>query len=633
MADNFELRDYQIKVSDFITSTLDRSGHAAFEAPTGSGKTIIGLHASITYARAHNLKIVYLTRTNSQQDQVINELRILAPKLGIKAVGFQGRYNLCPLYREVEGKEEFSSDSLSRFCNSRKKKVIEGNQGACRFFNWKVRNESTMAHIFSTMPKVEEFSKYAEENTFCPYESLKHASTLADLVIMPYAYFLNRDISDRFLARWGVSRDRIIVVMDEAHNLMDAARDISSYSLNINLINLAEREAKEAGDPMLLGNTRTTDICEALRNAILDLVRDLLKEREEAGVRYEDFRGYVATGARIRSDEFEKVLTAMYDLGESICDMKEKDGRVPRSHILNLAARILIWSDNSDEKYIQILSREKEGNIESYCIEPDDVLRPLMESFTIHMSGTLEPFDAYRNITGFGKMEMMKLGDIFPAENRLILYDDSISTKFDELDDATIGKICGTIESLVSRLNRKTAVFFPSYRLMERIIDHGISLDPLIEEKGMKQNQLMALISRYRRGKRPLFAVIGGRISEGINFPGDELQVAIIVGIPYPKPDAKQKALQNYYEHRFKRGWEYAVTFPVAVKLRQAVGRLIRSRDDTGVAIILDRRASYFRAYIPGLRLSRDPVADSEDFFHHLDAKVSHNEQSGRKIL
>ncbi|MCL4438153.1 MAG: hypothetical protein M1616_02150 [Candidatus Thermoplasmatota archaeon] len=118
----------------------------------------------------------------------------------------------------------------------------------------------------------------------------------------------------------------------------------------------------------------------------------------------------------------------------------------------------------------------------------------------------------------------------------------------------------------------------------------------------------------------------GGRISEGINFPGDQLQVAIIVGIPYPKPDAKQKALQNYYEHRFRRGWEYAVTFPVAVKLRQAIGRLIRSQNDTGVAIILDRRASYFRKYIPGLRLSRNPVEDSEEFFRDLDAKVSGNE-------
>ena len=621
MPETFQLRDYQSRISEFITSSLDRSRHAAFESPTGSGKTIIGLHASITYAKSHDLKIVYLTRTNSQQDQVVNELRLLAPIYNVRAVAFQGRHNLCPLYLETDGKNEFSSDSLSRFCNSRKKKVMEGNQSACRFYNWKVRNEKTVEYIFNNLPKVEEFSSYASENTFCPYESLKHAATEADLVIMPYAYFLNREISDRFLARWGVSRDRLIIVMDEAHNLMDAARDTSSYSISINLINLAEKEAKDAGDPLLLGTMKATDLCEAIRNAIFDLVGDLLKEREESVLKYQDFRAYVTTAAKVRSDVFEKCVSSMFDLGETICDSKEKEGRVPRSHILNLAARLLIWSDNSDEKYIQVLSGEKEGTIESYCIEPEDVLAPLRESFTIHMSGTLEPFHVYRNITGFHGMEMMKQGAIFPEENQLILYDDSISTKYDELDTPNIKKIGMIIEKLSSGLRKKVAVFFPSYRLMEMIIEGDLDMDPLIEEKGMKQDDLMRLISRFRIENNPLFAVMGGRISEGINFPGDELQMVIIVGIPYPKPNAKQRALQNYYDHRFHRGWEYAVTFPVVVKLRQAIGRLIRSSSDTGVAIILDRRATYFSKYIPGLRLSRNPLEDVSEFFSTLDMK------------
>ena len=57
------------------------------------------------------------------------------------------------------------------------------------------------------------------------------------------------------------------------------------------------------------------------------------------------------------------------------------------------------------------------------------------------------------------------------------------------------------------------------------------------------------------------------------------------------------------------------MTFPVLVKMRQAIGRLIRSADDIGSAIILDRRASYFRPYIPEMMLSHDPVGDAEKFF------------------
>lgn len=619
LSGSFSLRDYQLRISNFIATSLEKGKSVAVEAPTGTGKTIIGLYSAISFAKEKGLKIVYLTRTNSQQDQVINELRAMKGEFNIKALAFQGRHNLCPLYSEVEEKDDFSSDALSRFCNSRKKKVMEGNQGACRYFNWKVRAKETESHIFSNLPKVEEFSSYAVEHEFCPYESLKHAGSEADLVVMPYAYFLKREIADRFLSRWGVSRENLMLILDEAHNLPDISRDTSSYSLSINQINMAEKEAKNAGDPFLVEKMRSTDFCEALRNGILDMIIDLLKEREEARIRYDDLTGYIAAGSRISRDNFQKMVSAMYDLGETICDIREKEGRVPRSMVLNLAARLMIWADNSEDRFVQILSREQEGNVESFCLEPQEILEPLRESYSIHMSGTLEPFEVYRNVTGFRDMPLMKQESIFPERNRLFLYDDSITTKFDEMDESAINRISKRISEIVSSVRRKSVVFFTSYRLMETVMDREMDIDPLIEQRGMKQEELMRLISRFRRSSKPLFAVMGGRISEGINFPGNQLQLVIVVGIPYPRPDAKQKALQAYYEHRFHNGWEYSVTFPVVVKLRQAMGRLIRSTDDTGVAVILDKRATYFQKYIPEMRLSRDPGEDALNFFNEIE--------------
>jgi DNA excision repair protein ERCC-2 len=187
------------------------------------------------------------------------------------------------------------------------------------------------------------------------------------------------------------------------------------------------------------------------------------------------------------------------------------------------------------------------------------------------------------------------------------------------MDESAINRISRRISEIVSSVQRKAVVFFTSYRLMDTVLDRELDIDPLLEQKGMKQDELMALISRFRRSSKPLFGVMGGRISEGINFPGNELQLVIVVGIPYPRPDAKQKALQAYYEHRFHNGWEYSVTFPVVVKLRQAIGRLIRSSDDTGVAVILDKRATYFQKYIPEMRLSRDPGGDALNFFNEIE--------------
>ena len=91
--------------------------------------------------------------------------------------------------------------------------------------------------------------------------------------------------------------------------------------------------------------------------------------------------------------------------------------------------------------------------------------------------------------------------------------------------------------------------------------------------------------------------------------------MAVVVGIPYPKPTARQKAMRHYYEVKFGRGWDYAVKAPTTRKLLQAVGRLIRSETDRGVAVILDSRAAQFKGEVPELEPSYDVVADARRFF------------------
>jgi DNA excision repair protein ERCC-2 len=111
---------------------------------------------------------------------------------------------------------------------------------------------------------------------------------------------------------------------------------------------------------------------------------------------------------------------------------------------------------------------------------------------------------------------------------------------------------------------------------------------------------------------------MGGRVSAGIDFPDRELEVAVIVGIPYPRPTAKQKALQYYYDIKFGKGWDYTVKAPTARRMLQSIGRLIRSEHDRGVAVILDRRALQFKEYLPGLKETTDPAEDVRDFWSPL---------------
>jgi DNA excision repair protein ERCC-2 len=248
------------------------------------------------------------------------------------------------------------------------------------------------------------------------------------------------------------------------------------------------------------------------------------------------------------------------------------------------------------------------------------------------MSGTLAPLQDYQNIIGLvDNTDRASFSNVFPEKNRKVIYTDSMTTVYEELkrDRTMIDKIGDTIVNVCNGIDKNTAVFFPSFELMNSITQHiiygkgKIGKDVYVEERAMPQQMLSQLIQRFKSGDRKnsrtgnavLFSVIGGRISEGIDFPAEQLELIIIVGIPYPKPTARQKALEYYYDMKFKKGWEYAIFYPTIRKLLQTIGRLIRSEDDRGIVLILDKRAPRFRAYIKNLSMSNDVMTDVKKFF------------------
>jgi len=108
---------------------------------------------------------------------------------------------------------------------------------------------------------------------------------------------------------------------------------------------------------------------------------------------------------------------------------------------------------------------------------------------------------------------------------------------------------------------------------------------------------------------------MGGRISEGMDFPGKDLELVLLVGIPYPRPTSRQKALLNYYDKKFNKGWEYTVQAPATRKLLQSIGRLIRCEDDKGAAVILDNRSKHFKEHLDDLTVSNDVNDSLVQFF------------------
>jgi len=212
----------------------------------------------------------------------------------------------------------------------------------------------------------------------------------------------------------------------------------------------------------------------------------------------------------------------------------------------------------------------------------------------------------------------------FPPKNRLVVYSPRVTSRHEALrvDPTMEKKLFEEVAAIVRAVDRNTAVFFPSFRALASFAGWSAPLFEryrmtFVEDPGMDQEDLMTLLARFKeptitipaepkRGK-VLLAVVGGRLSEGIDFPDTALEVVVVAGIPYPKPTARTKSLVDYFERKFGRGWEYGVEVPTVRKLLQTIGRVIRSPTDVGTVAILDYRAAQFADRVPRLLRSEDP--------------------------
>ncbi|OYT60434.1 DEAD/DEAH box helicase [Euryarchaeota archaeon ex4484_178] len=599
----YSLRDTQRDIIKDVKEVLENSSHLVFEAPTGSGKTIAVLYPVVRYALKNNKKIIYLVHTNSQEQQVIKE----AKRLGVFAVALQGRANLCPLARErFQGG---NAEELSLLCSRLKKDVINGKREACPYYSNYMESGEEILEFIKVVHTAEEVFKKAMELGVCPYEAIKDAIKEATLIVAPYIYFLYPFIRRNLIEKMGYALQDIILIVDEAHNLPEVAREMRSMELTIRSLELMESEALEYENPRILGHT-IADIGEFLKESIYAMEKFL--QEEEGLIPHYAFEEEISKFLGIGMNDFEELSRQLIYYGEMVREDKIKRRKLPRSHIYHAGSFLYLWKEAYSYEFIRLIRGGKTPSIEIYSMDPSlitDVIKGVHSS--IHLSGTLA-LENYRNLTGLPEDTVMKrYPSPFPQENLKVLYVDDVTTRYGEVEKH-IDNIASYLERII-KMGRNTAIFFPSYSLLSKI-EERMKIDALVEKRGMRQYALFEMVERFRGEGGAILSVLGGRLYEGMNFPGEQLEIVVIVGVPYPKPTPRVKMLERYYESKFGNGWEYAFKIPALIKIRQAIGRLIRSEEDRGVAVILDKRAPLFRGEIPAKR-AENLIKEIENFF------------------
>jgi DNA excision repair protein ERCC-2 len=568
----------QKEIIEFISENAVKGKNIVIESPTGSGKTIAVLSSLIPYAKENGKKILYLCRTHEQMDLVIEELKKIASSEHVKGISLKSRKSLCL--------NEFVLDKTSSMGEERFACSILKREGKCRFY----KNQKRRSIEFSKPKTASEIVEVCKKREICPYETSKELISECDVVACSYLYVFEPEIRSAFLKSAGTSLEDYVLVLDEAHNLPRLASDIASEKLTEFAVSRALKEAEDYNIPIAFQLLKKLD----------DFL--IMNESEERRIGKSQLLEWLG-------DEIE-VAKNLKAFGEEIRSKRVSQGKRPISFLYSCSSFLLKWAECSEKGFEFFISRRGIGKpyLEILSLEPKTITKsPLEGAFiTVHMSGTLTPVDPYCEIIGLSNFGSRKYPSPFPKENIAVYVDRSVSTMGSLRTKEMFERISSKLETLISSIPGNVLVFFPSYIVLKSVIEAGFNVDKEIFKETSETTSIQnkEMIKRFKR----VLGVQQGRNSEGQDFPGDQANAVIVVGIPYASKGPRIMAQIEYYKTQFRGWWGkyplgeyYAYYLPAYRSLNQSAGRAHRSIKDKAAIIFLEQRVAQDRKVIGNL--------------------------------
>lgn len=599
------VRPHQDQFIATVHEALKEQRSVLVEGSNGLGKTISALSACLPVAVEKDLKILYVARTHRQHERVIEELKAICRKQQISGVSLRGRNQMC--LNTFAAKNASDARSLMEVCELLKSK------DKCSYH--RAPEEQTYEYLqlqnhIATHPcKASEIQRICRKKGICPYELVKAALPDVTVIALSYLYIFDPAIRAAFLKNLDSQLQRTILIVDEAHNLPETAIEIASSSLSLFVLRQAELEANK------YENKDIAAFVSFFRKEVEKLTEKINYEElisPEAILEIIQKHGSISNPR----DFFEH----MHEVGCSIRRSLLAEGKNPRSYIHGMSEFLLKWLETlGDASYINIASKYitrekvKTAKLEIVALDPAKVTAPVFSSTyaNIIMSGTLQPLQAYAKLTKLPENTVQcVLPSPFPKEHVLSVVCLGVTTAMEKRTKKMYQTIIKRITEVVQNTPANTGIFAASFDVLNALIAEGLenALDkPLFyEQRGMNSKANEKLVAEFKACGKSNGAVFlgvqGGRTSEGVDFPGNEMNSVIIVGVPYAEPTPRVKAQIDYYEKCFpKLGREYGYVLPAMKKAVQAAGRPIRTLEDRGAIVFLDYRfaTNYCRSFLP----------------------------------
>lgn len=530
------------------------------KAPTGIGKTMASIFPAIK-AMGLNLtsKIFYLTAKNTTGIEALKAMKLMNAKgLSIKTVWITAKEKIC-FQEEVQ-------------CDPEKCSYAKGHFDRV--------NEALEDIFFENMLTKEVIEAYSKKHRVCPFEFSLDLTNWSDCIVCDYNYVFDPRV---YLRRFFMEeKGDYTLLVDEAHNLVDRAREMYSSQISkkeiLNLKNISKNISSKIY--RTLNKINTNMITE--RKKCEEADNGFIVQEEAPKELISLVRKYVSAAEGFILDNPD------CDIKEELLDLYFKANSFIRTY------------EGYDAKYVTYNERLKDDFIiKMFCIDPSEHLKECLKkvSSAVFFSATLSPMNYFIELLG-GDMESFRLNipSPFKSENLCVLINDNISTKYKNRAD-TYDRVVNAITSCISEKQGNYLVFFPSYKYMEAVYELFKEENPSVKAICQKSNMsteerenFIEQYSEYNKETLTGFVVLGGVFSEGLDLPQEKLIGSIIVGVGLPMVCTERIIINDYFSRVKGCGFQYAYIYPGINKVLQAAGRVIRTEEDRGVVLLIDER-------------------------------------------
>ena len=541
-------REGQRDMAAAVYTAMRDHANTLIEAPTGIGKTAAALFGALkALGKGHVTAIFYLTARTTGRRAAEDALRLMrAGGLALRSVTITAKEKVCPM-----GKADCMGCQLAAGYYDRRREAL--------------REALSLQQLDAGA-----IIDLANAHELCPFELSLDISENADVVICDYNYVFDPKVR---LKRFFDGKSKAGLLVDEAHNLADRARDMLSAELS---------GEKGASVHDLVVQFEGPD------SPMAGLLEELLGALEDADAEQE-----------YSSDLPETVVEAARRFAEIAMELEPVEPELV-DFIYDVQWFVRVSKQFEQDAYrALILPGEKYLTVRLWCFDPSNHLRRVLSRVggSALFSATLSPMEYYAAMLGAdGEADTtLRLESPFPPEN---LYVARMPVAVGMKDrERTLNAVCQVIHAMAGAKPGNYLACFPSYAYMTQAFRRYRMLWPydevICQQSGMGEKARLAFIERFQPAPRESlvgFVVLGGVFAEGVDLPDDRLSGAAIVSTGIPQISFERELLQEQLDDGDGGGHDAAYVYPGLRRVLQAAGRVIRTENDRGVVLLMDMR-------------------------------------------